>query len=148
MTNPAELVEELEIAAPPARVFEALVQPEQLRRWWGSDAMYRTTWVVDLRVGGEFICLATAPGAPEMTVRGRFLAVDPPRHLAYTWNASWDDSGETRVDYSLLPTPRGTLVRVTQTGFGSDADRAGYREGWTRILVWLNDWITLTPAES
>lgn len=137
-----KVVAELEMAAPPARVYEALISPDQLGKWWGSAETYQTSWTVDARVGGEYLCRATMAGGVEMTVGGRFLVMDPPRRLSYTWNASWDPSGETRVDYELIARGETTLVRVTQSGFAPGADRAGYQDGWPRILEWLNGWLS------
>lgn len=49
----------IEIAAPPARVFEALTTPAQLASWWGSAETYRTEqWTIDLRPGGAWRCIA------------------------------------------------------------------------------------------
>jgi uncharacterized protein YndB with AHSA1/START domain len=132
--------EEMEIDAPIERVFDALSSAEQLGMWWGSSDSYRTSWTIDLRPGGELICRAMA-GETEMFVRGRFLVVERPTRLSHTWNASWDPSGETRVDYVLTERGDRTHVRVTQSGFAPDADRAGYQEGWGRILGWLEMWI-------
>jgi uncharacterized protein YndB with AHSA1/START domain len=135
------VTEELEIAAPIDRVYAALVTADELAQWWGSSDSYRTTWEMDLRVGGEYLCRAHA-GDMEMTVHGRFLAIEPPGRLSYTWNASWDPSGETRVDYELTPIGAATRVRVTQSGFAPEADRAGYQEGWSRILGWLSAFVS------
>jgi uncharacterized protein YndB with AHSA1/START domain len=47
------IVSEIEIAAPPDAVLEALVDPRQLGQWWGSEDSYRTSnWKIDLRIGG------------------------------------------------------------------------------------------------
>ena len=132
----AAVVEEIVVDASPERVFDALVDPAQLGSWWGSSDMYTTEWSVDLRVGGEFLCTASM-GPERMTVRGRYLHIDRPRRLDYTWNASWDPSGETLVRYDLIPEADRTRVRVTQTGFTPDADRSGYGEGWQNVLGWL-----------
>lgn len=139
LSNP--MCTEIWIAASPSRVFEALVSAEQLSTWWGSIAMYRTRWEVDLRVGGEYRCIATAPDGSEMTVHGRFLEIERPGRLSYTWNASWDLTGETTVMYDLVPHGKGTTIRVTQSAFSDRADQEGYRKGWAQVLAWLDDWI-------
>ena len=52
--NSDELVNEIQIAAPPERVFKALVDPRQVVKWWGQTGMYRATeYKSDLRVGGS-----------------------------------------------------------------------------------------------
>jgi uncharacterized protein YndB with AHSA1/START domain len=45
---------EVFIAAPPARVFEAITDPAQVPRWWGQQGMYRVTqWKADVRPEGS-----------------------------------------------------------------------------------------------
>ena len=62
---------EIEIAAPPHRVFRSLTDPAELAAWWGSDEMYRTTeWTVDLRPGGRWSTVALGADGSRMTVDG------------------------------------------------------------------------------
>jgi uncharacterized protein YndB with AHSA1/START domain len=130
---------EIEIAAPPHRVFRSLTDPAELAAWWGSDEMYRTTeWTIDLRPGGTWSTVALGADGSRMTIDGEYLEVDPPRRLVHTWRPSWDDYAETTVRYDLVPTATGTRVLVTHTGFGDRAEQAaGTGEGWTRVLEWL-----------
>lgn len=52
-TKQDAIVQEIEIAASPERVFQALTDPEELKAWWGAEGVYRVTlWTADLRVGG------------------------------------------------------------------------------------------------
>jgi uncharacterized protein YndB with AHSA1/START domain len=45
---------EIHIAAPPERVFQALVGPNQVLKWWGQQGVYRSTeFHSDLRPGGK-----------------------------------------------------------------------------------------------
>jgi uncharacterized protein YndB with AHSA1/START domain len=45
-----ELVSEIHIAAPSERVFQALIDPQQVVQWWGQASMYRCTeFSADLR---------------------------------------------------------------------------------------------------
>jgi len=51
MTNGETIMASAEIAAPPERVFNALITDE-VERWWGSSESYRMVdWTADLRVG-------------------------------------------------------------------------------------------------
>ncbi len=130
----------VEVAAAPEKVWRALTDPKELEAWWGSAEMYQTfDWKSDLRPGGERSCRARAPGREEVsTVQGEYLAVQPPRLLEFTWRASWDGGGETRVRIELDPVPAGTRVTVIHSGFGEDAKRTGgYADGWARVLGWL-----------
>src|SRR5262249_52863863 len=50
---------EVEIAAPPEKVFQALTDPAQLQAWWGSQEKYKTAnWEMDLKPGGRWRCFA------------------------------------------------------------------------------------------
>ena len=40
--NGGIILAEVEIAAPPERVFRALTQSDEIVRWWGSPDAYRT----------------------------------------------------------------------------------------------------------
>jgi len=71
-----------------------------------------------------------------MFVRGRLLEFERPSRLTYTWNASWDTSRETTIQYDLTPIPAGTRLNLQHTGFSREADRNGYREGdGTRVVT-------------
>ncbi|MGO8794341.1 MAG: SRPBCC family protein [Candidatus Sulfotelmatobacter sp.] len=51
---------EIQIAAPPERVFQAITDPSQLPKWWGQSEMYRVTKMEsDLRVNGNGRALAS-----------------------------------------------------------------------------------------
>ena len=71
----------------------------------------------------------------------RFLEIEPPSRLVYTWNASWDPPGDTVVTYELAAHDAATLVRVTHEGIMAGGDRQGYQAGWGRVLAWLAQWV-------
>ena len=131
-----------EVAASPERVFSALTDPKQLEKWWGSADMYQTfDWVSDLRPGGVRSCQARSPGREELsTVKGEYLAIDPPKLLEFTWLASWEPgSTPTKVRIELDPVPAGTRGTVVHSGVGAEDQKrqGGYADGWTRVLGWL-----------
>ena len=71
---------------------------------------------------------------------GVHLEVDPPHTLAHTWKPSWDPTlPETTVRYSLAAIPEGTLLRIEHSGFDKEhaQSQEGHREGWKRVLGWL-----------
>jgi PTH1 family peptidyl-tRNA hydrolase len=79
---------------------------------------------------------------------GTLITVDPPRRLAFTWNAPPDvpelrDAEErTRVSLQFKRKgPDATLVTLTQTGFGTgdawDRNLAYFEEAWPRVMVRL-----------
>ena len=53
-TSDDSLMLEIDIDAPPERIF-ALTEPKELIAWWGEEAESHTTsWELDLRVGGQW----------------------------------------------------------------------------------------------
>jgi uncharacterized protein YndB with AHSA1/START domain len=141
----------IEIVATPEAVYDAMVEPEQLAAWWGSPDTYRTSnWQVDLRPGGEWS--ASAKGVTDGRsgmVRGRYVELERPRLLVYTWQPSWDDFAETTIRVELTATRTGTRVRVTHSGFGDRlASATGHTQGWRRVLGWLDDHLGPLPKPS
>ena len=137
------VVGEVYIDAEPEAVFDALVNPDDLAAWWGSDDTYRTfNWQVDLRPGGRWSCEAqAAAGGPKSTVHGRYLEIERPRALAYTWNPSWASLPETEVRYTLERQGGGTLVRTVHSGFASNRqEQEDHTQGWTKVLGWLAEY--------
>lgn len=135
------IVSEIHIAAPPERVFQALVDPQQVVKWWGEVGIYRCTeFQADLRVGGKWRS-AGVDGGHGFEVTGEFLEVDPPHLLVYTWVASWTGDVKTTVRWELEPTPQGALVRIRHGGFAGHPDVAKNYRGWPRMLGWLQAFI-------
>ena len=71
------VVAEIFIAAPPARVFQAITDPNQTPLWWGGRGLYRITeWKADLRVGGKWSSEGMGKdGKPMALQKGPFWAV-------------------------------------------------------------------------
>jgi uncharacterized protein YndB with AHSA1/START domain len=76
-TGQDSIVTEIEVAAPPERVFTALTDPQQLMRWWRGE---------DPRVGGRLRFETADPtrkiivnGISDFKANGEILEYDPPR---------------------------------------------------------------------
>lgn len=134
-----EIVTEIHIAAPPDRVFQALIDPQEVLKWWGQEGVYRCTeFTSDLRPGGKWHSAGTAgSGSGKFEVTGEYLEVDPPRVLSYTWVASWTGSVKTTVRWELTPANQGTLVRVRHSGLAAHPEVVESYKGWSRMLGWL-----------
>ena len=140
--NADEIVSEIHIAAQPERVFQALVDPQQVVKWWGQGGIYRSTqFDADLRTGGKWRSAGVGPDGGRFEVIGEFLEVDPPRLLAYTWIASWTGDVKTTVRWELEPTNQGTLVRIRRSGLAAHPEVAQSYRGWPRTLGWLQAFV-------
>ena len=137
---PAVVRADVEIAAPPDRVFDALTDPRELAAWWGGDDDYRTTdWTLEPTPGREWSARTIDRHGREGHVGGEILVADAPHRLEYTWRTSWDD-GESVVRYDLTPARvdgvPGTRVTVTHTAVhASTSDDASL--GWRGVSVCL-----------
>src|SRR5260370_19917790 len=136
-------VAEIVTAAPRERVFKPTPDPKQAVLGWGQNGKYRLSeFRMDVRVGGKWPCsgFSATMGGP-ITVHGEFLEVDPPRKLAYTWTSSWMPTN-TEVRWELEAQERGTLLKLTHTGFAGNADQAkGHSTGWATVLSWLQSFV-------
>ena len=150
------VIAEIFIAAPPARVFQAISDPTQLPRWWGQDGLYRVTKsTMDLRPGGKWRSDGRGADGTEFYVEGEYLEVDPPRRLVHTWIASYMRSLKTVVYWDLEPQsvhnlhpngPRkagtGTLVKLRHEGFaGAPQAAVNHGEGWKRVFGWMQAYV-------
>jgi uncharacterized protein YndB with AHSA1/START domain len=157
------ILAEVFIAAPPARVFEAITDPKQRSQWWGvkastADGVVRfhvTGAQSDLRVGGKWSNEGVRGDGTPFRLWGKYLEIDPPRLLVHTRTADFVGDFETIVRWELEPrdvhglhpngTNRmgtGTLLRVQHSGFGGHADQAsGHHQGWCASLGWLRDFV-------
>lgn len=150
------IIGEVFIAAPPARVFQALTDPNQIPRWWGQQGMYHITeWQCDLRPGGKWSSVGVGADGNSFRVEGEYLEVDPPRTLSHTWIKSWKGKQKTVVRWQLEPVdiqglhpsgPKragtGTLVKIRHTGFaGAPQDARDHANGWMRVLAWMQAFV-------
>jgi len=144
---------EIFIAAPLERIFEAITDPAQMPLWWGQQGMYRITESkADLRPGGLWSSVGVSVDGTSSRVEGKYLEVEPPRRLVYTWVASWTGPLTTVVHWDLEPhsapgsqsgsQKAGTLVKIRHEGFAAAPPAAAtHADGWKRVLGWLEGFL-------
>lgn len=133
------VISEIEIAAPPERVFEALVNREQVSQWSNSDAFKLVHWELEARVGGKWRSTSRETTSSKIFDHwGEVVEVDRPRILAYTWFANWhsDQTHPTMVRWELASTAVGTRLKVTHSGLAPLPGACeGYSQGWPGLLA-------------
>ena len=131
-------------AAPPERVFDAWLSPELIGRWMFGPGVRDEEIVriaLDARVGGSFSFMVRRPidGAPrDIDHVGRYLALDRPRRLVFTWGVAGTGS-DSQVMIEIVPAADGcalTLTHALDPAWADDADRT--RAGWTTMLEALS----------
>ncbi|MDN3029513.1 SRPBCC family protein [Streptomyces sp. S.PB5] len=105
---------DIHVEASPEVVFEVISRPEHMREWWPDDARFKPVEGTP----GELFWRDEATGET-MTVEFTVLEVAPPSRFSFRW--CYTDAGRAGdsllVTFDLKPTPDGTLVRMTETGF-------------------------------
>lgn len=141
-TDQDAVIAEIQIAAPPDRVFEALSDPGQLKQWFTSDECPVKFWEFDPRVDGAYRYESESTdivvnGVKEFQCHGHIAEFDPPKLLAYTWFANWHDdkTARTVVRWELSPHNHGTHVKVTHSGLANlPVSRNDYSGGWPGVV--------------
>lgn len=142
------ILAQVDISAPPERVFAALTRGDEIIKWWGSDDLYRTTgFTSELRPNGPWKATGVgADGAP-FSVGGEYLVVEPPHRVTFTWKPEWDGGHVSTVTYRLEPIAGGTRLLLRHDGLADLPDSCrSHATGWERVLGWLTTHAA-APAE-
>lgn len=126
--------------AAPERVFDAWLSPGLLGQWmFGAklrdEEILRIS--VDGRVGGSFSFLVRRQGE-EIDHVGKYLEIDRPRRLVFTWGIGEGDSSRVVID--IVPSGTGCELTLTHELHPDWADYTARTEaGWTKMLGVLDE---------
>jgi uncharacterized protein YndB with AHSA1/START domain len=115
ITTPSdrEVVVTREFNAPAELVFEALTDPDLLKRWYGPDGWSLTVCEIDLRVDGAWHFIVQRPDGKTFGQLGVYRVIERPKLIINT--ETWDDwdAGETLVTTSLFERDGKTTFQST-----------------------------------
>jgi uncharacterized protein YndB with AHSA1/START domain len=122
--------------APAERVFDAWLNRETLGQWMFGPAI-RDEEIVHLsltpRVGGSFSFMVER-GGEDIEHVGKYLELDRPTRLAFTWIVTTDTIG-SRVLVDITPGETGCELTLTHELHPSWAEHVGKIEAsWGRML--------------
>ena len=126
--------------ASPERVFDAWLDPAQVRRFLFATPDGEMARVeIDARVGGDAV-IVERRGADEALHRLRYEAIERPRRLVFLFKAcivGGEVADEwTRVTIEIAPEGDGARLTLTHEGVWTDYEQRT-RDGWTMILASL-----------
>lgn len=121
------------IHATPERTFQALIEKEELERWFVQKAEGTIR-------PGEIIRFEWAP---DMVEKGHILEVEPSHRFSYTWEAFSPDP--VTITFELSAENGGTRLHFIQTGIGEGENWGNYytgmSHGWDIHLEHLTTWL-------
>lgn len=137
----------IDIAAAPEAVFDAWLDPAMAARFFAAGATEVAELELDPREGGAFRLVMQGDDGRFEHV-GRYVLIDRPRRLIFTWVSEGTDHHLSLVTVTFTPTAAGVRVHVEHEGL-PDAERAGRHEyGWGTIVAKLAQQIAGTGAAS
>ena len=106
------------LPAPPDRVYEAWLDPDEHAAFTGGVAAIEAT------AGGAFT-------AWDGYIRGTTLELDPARRIVQSWRTTdfTDDDGDSRVTVTLEPDGGGTRLTLAHTDI-PEGQGERYAQGW------------------
>ena len=109
------------IKAAPEDIFAALTNSKIILEWCGQKGN------VEAKIGGKFEMF-------DGWVKGKVLAYEPGRSLAYTWHpAEWQKEWDASiVTYALTKTKSGTKISLKHSGFPNEQEMKSHHSGWDK----------------
>lgn len=134
-------------SASPEQVFDAWVDPAQVRQWMPAPALKMmavpdevVAIKVEARLGGTFSFVVKRQGE-EIDHAGEYLAFDRPHRLSFTWGVPRYSPEMSVVTLELAPSATGTEVTLTcervQKEYATQTE-----QGWSTILDAIADTLT------
>ena len=111
---------EFDLPHAPARVWRALTEPALLAKWLMSTDMQTV-------VGNAFTFQAPSGPGWDGKVYCEMQEVEPQKRLRYSWGGGGLESSV--VEWTLTPTPTGTLLALVHSGFKLGKGEARFYEG-------------------
>jgi uncharacterized protein YndB with AHSA1/START domain len=122
------------VSGAPEDVFTYFTDQEKYSRWKGVDAE------LDARPGGIY----RVTMAPDLWVRGEYVAVEPPHRILLTWGieSTFDlpqglaqvPPGSSTVEFSFVADGDGTIIRVRHMGLPTEEASFAHELGWKSYL--------------
>jgi uncharacterized protein YndB with AHSA1/START domain len=132
-----EFVYTVYIAAPAERVWDALVDSDLTRKYWGHEN--RSDW----KPGSRWEHVRNGPDG-QVDIAGKVIEIDPPHRLVTSWAspANLDDPAKvSRVTYEITPLGEEAKLVVTHSDLHDPGMRAGVSSGWPMVLSSLKTFL-------
>ena len=130
-----------EVPASPDKVFDVWIDPKSPGGpWFGAE---RTI----LNPEGDGLYYFAVKWEGRIWAHyGRFLQIDRPLRVQYTWMSEATKGLESIVDVAFDPRGDHTMVTLRHSGIPDDDLGRQHQQGWTAILAMLADSLAAQPV--
>ena len=129
------------IRASAERLYDLWTDPKSPGGPWFGVAKL----IIDPRVDGLFY-FAVAHEGRTWAHYGRFVTLERPRTIAYTWMSESTQGLESTVTITLTTRDEGTELTLVHAGVPDDAQGRQHADGWTWMLSMLADRFGAQPT--
>ena len=129
--------------APRELVWKAFTDPAWVTRWWGKHGTTTTVVEMDVRPGGAWRYVSSAPDREDVAFYGEYLEVTPPERFRWTFMFDVEGVGPMGGPETHSFEDLGGRTRVTAVGHMGSAEAiegalatgmvAGALETWDRL---------------
>ena len=133
--------------APLDQVWKALTDPDLIPRWWGKHGTTTTVVEMDVRPGGKWHYISSAPDREDVAFYGEYTEVTPPTGYKWTFMFDVEGVGPTGGPETFVLEEVDGRTRVTSIGHMGSAEIleqalatgmvAGGIETWDRLEALL-----------
>ena len=146
---PLKVVVTHSFSASSDRVFDAWLDPKMIEKWMFSPTLLEQEVVrisLDARVGGSFSFVVRRQGK-EIDHIGKYLEIDRPRRLVFTWGVRQDSGDSSRVMVDVVAQGTGSELILTHELDPAWADyESRTRDSWTKMLKVLDDTLSASAG--
>lgn len=134
---------DVEIGAPPERVWRAITDPDLTQRYYFGTRV-ESDWAKD-----SPIRYRNAQGGIDLD--GEILEIEPGRRLTTTFRPTWspevEGSAPSTVSWEIEPAGDGVRLRLTHSGFDWSTPGAEMIDGgWRQTVAGLKDTVESHPG--
>jgi uncharacterized protein YndB with AHSA1/START domain len=124
--------------APPEVVFDEWLDPEAMEEWMCPRPVRCVAIIIEPRVGGT-VRFDVDDSGTSVLIAGRFLAVDRPHTLRFTWsNSNWSDPTIVSVvNVAFEPFGEDETLMSIEHSLMPPEEFDGFHNGWIRTFEQL-----------
>ena len=134
--NKPELVYTTYIRTTPEKLWNAIINPEFTRQYWGGNEN-----VSEWKTGSKWEHV-TSDASRTVRVTGKVVESVPPKRLVLTWSDPADLADVSRVTFEIEPIDDEVRLNVIHGDFKAGSDMVNkVSGGWPRVLSSLKSYL-------